>query len=111
MDTFNDYVINYPYVKVQKPTADIEEKDVCLIQLCKLQTETNLCKQADLSTNILDEERRLYVYDKKALIVKFCNEIIFVKSTRNNVMLSQSKTFQNDPSKNFHSIVKLLNGI
>lgn len=31
MDTLSDYVIKYPYVKVQKPTADIEEKDVCLI--------------------------------------------------------------------------------
>ena len=26
MDILKDYVINYPHVKVQKPTADIEEK-------------------------------------------------------------------------------------
>ena len=26
MDTLKDYVIDYPHVKVQKPTADIEEK-------------------------------------------------------------------------------------
>lgn len=62
-------------------------EDVCVIWLWKLQRETNLCKQVDLSANNLDRERRRFVYGRKALIFKFCNEVIFVNGVQNDMAL------------------------
>ena len=136
MDTLKDYVIDYPHVKVQKPTADIDEK---ILQKMYIDAAEVLDRQAgreygfssykekparasqllllskdnltDLPTNNLDAERHLSVFSRKAPVAKFCNKKFTAKGIRNDMTLFQSKTFQNAPSKNFHSIVKLLSNM
>ena len=126
MCTLKDYVIDYPHVKVQKPTGDIEEK---ILQKMCIDAAEVLDRQAgreygfgsykekpahasqlhllskdnlvDISTN-LDAEHHLSVFGRKPPVA-FAG-----KGIRNDVTLFQSKTFQNVPRKNFYSIVKLL---
>ena len=63
---------------------------------------------ADLPTNNLDAECHLSVFGRKAPVAKFFNKKYTAKGIQNDMTLFQSKTFQNAPSKIFHSIVKLL---
>ena len=125
MCTLNDYVIDYPHVKVQKPTGDIEEK---ILQKMFIDAAEVLDRQAgreysfgsykekpahasklhllskdnlaDLSTN-LGTEHHFLVFGRKPPVA-FAG-----KGIRNDVTLFQSKTLQNAPRKNY-SIVKLL---
>ena len=60
---------------------------------------------ADLPTNNLDAERYLSVFGRKVLVAKFRKKKFTAKDIRNDMTLFQSETFQNAPSKNFHSIV------
>ena len=135
MDTLKDYVIDYPHVKVQKSTADIEEKilqKMCIDAAAVLDrqaggeyrfgsykekpapapaSQVHLLSKDDLSDlpkNNLDAESLLSGFGRKAPVAKFRNKTFTAKGIRNDVTLFQAKTFQNAPSKMFHSVVRLL---
>ena len=67
--------------------------------------------RGDWPSHNLDAERHLSVFGKRAPVANFCNKKFTAKGIRNDVTLFQSATLQNELSKGFNSIVKLLNDI
>ena len=134
MDTLKDYVVEYPHVKVNKPSTDLEFQ--ILDKMCVNAAEV-FCTQAGreygfgdqskkpvratqlhlltkeeleyLPTNNLDAERNLCVFGKRAPVAKFRNKKFTAKAIRNDCTLYQSQTFSCTPTRGFNSIVMLLN--
>ncbi|KAG1674004.1 Proton-coupled amino acid transporter 4 [Nymphon striatum] len=118
MDTLKDYVIEYPHVKVTKPTTDIAQQ---ILQKMYVDAADVLERQAGreygfgdkvdsnpratqlhllsneervgLPSHNLDSERHLAVFGKRAPVANFRNKKFTAKGIRNDVTLFQSLTF------------------
>ena len=134
VDTLKEYRVEYPHIQVTQPTTDIVQqllKKMCEdaatvldrqagreygfgegVDVTPRATQLHLLapeERADLPTNNLDAERHLSVFGKRAPVAKYRNKKFTAKGIRNDVTLFQSKTFKNEQSKGFTSIVRLLN--